>query len=78
MPAPDPYGFFGHIDRDLMIVEVLCLLLVVLWVIVDNVFPLIAAILGIIGVVVVQANRNHRQRIHYKYEPDVESEPQEK
>ncbi len=43
--------------------------------IVDKVFPLIVAILGIIGGVVVQANRNHRRRIHYKYEPDVGAEP---
>jgi hypothetical protein len=73
-PAPDPYGFFGHIDRYLMMVEVLCALLVVIYAIVDNVFLLIVAIAGIIGVVLVQAIRNRKRRIHDEYEPNVGTE----
>jgi len=69
---PDPYGFFGHLDTDLLIVGALCALLVLFGALIDNtLLMLVAASAGILIVVVFQAVRNHRRRIRYKYEPNI-------
>ena len=67
----DPYSFFGHLDRDVMIIGVLCALLVFIYAIFGNEYLVIVAIIGIFGMIIVQAIRNHKRRIQYKYEPNI-------
>ena len=57
----DPYSFFGNLDRDVMIVGLLCAFLLLIYAIFDNVLLLIVAGIGIFGVIIVQAFRNHKR-----------------
>lgn len=71
--APDPYGFFGHLDRDVIIIGCLCAFLILAYVVFGNVLLLIMAVIGIIGMIAVQSVRNNRRRQRYKYEPNIAS-----
>lgn len=69
---PDPYGFFGHLDKDLLVIAAVCALLAFVGALTDNVLLIVAAcVAGLMVIVVVPAVRNHRRRPHYEYEPDV-------
>jgi hypothetical protein len=66
----DPYSFFGHLDRDVFIALILCGFSLLLYVFYYNEFYLILGGVGFIGVIIVQAIRNYRRRMRYKFAPD--------
>ncbi|MCX6654079.1 MAG: hypothetical protein NTY03_03035 [Candidatus Bathyarchaeota archaeon] len=59
----DPYSFFGNFDRDVMIVGLLRAFLLLIYAIFDNVLLLIMAGIGIFGMIIVQAFRNHKRAL---------------
>ena len=67
----DPYSFFGHLDIDVFFVVVLCALLIFIYAIFGNEYLLIVAVIGVFGMIIVQAFRNYKRRIQYKYEPNI-------
>ncbi len=69
---PDPYGFFGYLDNDLLVVAAVCALLAFVGALTDNVLLIVVAcVAGLLVIVVVQAVRNRRRRPHYEYVPDI-------
>jgi membrane protein YdbS with pleckstrin-like domain len=69
---PDPYGFFGHLDKDLLILAAICALLAFVGALTGNYLLIVAsAITGLLIIIVVQAVRNRRRRTRYEYEPSV-------
>jgi Flp pilus assembly protein TadB len=71
----DPYGFFGHLDRDILVVGAFFALLAFVGVLVDKILlTIVALVVGLMVVVVVQAIRNYRRRVHYQYEPQVSNQ----
>ena len=68
----DPYGFFGHLDRDILVVGAFFALLAFVGVLVDKILlTVVALVVGLMIVIVVQAIRNYRRRVHYQYEPNI-------
>jgi hypothetical protein len=66
----DPYSFFGHLNKDVLIALILCGLSLLLYVFYDNVYLVILGGAGFVGLIVVQMIRNHRRRLLYKYAPE--------
>ena len=68
----DPYGFFGHLDRDILVVGAFFALLAFVGFLVDKILlTVVALVVGLIIVIIVQAIRNYRRRVHYQYKPNI-------
>ena len=68
----DPYGFFGHLDIDILIVGAFFTLLAFVGVLIDQLLlTIVALVVGLMLVVIVQTIRNSRRRVHYQYDPNI-------